>query len=312
MTADGPPRAPAPRRDAAPAPSGGMRRAAPAAGGDSGAWRARSLPRAAAAVLRHAVAALVAACTAAAAAPPERAIALPDLRSGLHFAGPDVRSMQADAAANPAQLWIDQGRSLWSAAPARQGGGAGPSCQDCHGRPGSMTGVALGFPRVHPASGRLFNLEDQIRHCRATRQHQPAPDFESDELLALTLLVTEASAGLTLRARLTPELLPHFEAGRALYERRQGQLNLACGHCHDRHWGQRFHTDLLSQGHPNGYPLYRLEWQKPGSLERRLRSCFFGVRAEIPPWGDLSMRQLGLYLTWRAEGLPVEVPAVRK
>lgn len=273
----------------------------------------RLLPPCAAVFGRLAAWLLGAACAVAAASPPERAIALPDLRSGLHFAGPDVRALQADAAANPAQLWIEQGRGLWSARPPRRaGGGAAPSCQECHGNASALRGAAPGFPKVHRPSGRLFNLEDQVRHCRAARQDQPAPDFESDELLALTLLVAEASAGLPLRTRLTPELLPHFEAGRALYERRQGQLNLACGHCHDRHWGQRFHTDLLSQGHPNGYPLYRLEWQKPGSLERRLRSCFFGVRAEIPPWGDLSMRQLGLYLTWRAEGLPVEVPAVRK
>ena len=68
----------------------------------------------------------------------------------------------------------------------------------------------------------------------------------------------------------------------------------------------------MSQGQPNGYPVYRLEWQTLGSLERRLRSCYAGIRAEPPPWGDLRMRQLALYLTWRGEGLPIEVPAVRK
>jgi sulfur-oxidizing protein SoxA len=252
-------------------------------------------------------------CAMAIAAPPERPIAVTDLRSGLEFAGSDIRALQADIDANPAQLWIAQGRGLWSAQPPRRGGGGNaPSCRDCHGESSAQRGVALNFPRIHRPSGRLFNLEDQVRHCRAVHQDQEAPEFESDELLALSLAVTEASAGLRLRAILTPDLMPHFESGRALYERRQGQLNLACGHCHDRHWGRRFHTDPLSQGHPNGYPLFRLEWQKPGSLERRLRSCFFGVRADIPSWGDLTMRQLGLYLNWRGEGLPLEVPAVRK
>jgi sulfur-oxidizing protein SoxA len=68
----------------------------------------------------------------------------------------------------------------------------------------------------------------------------------------------------------------------------------------------------LSQGQPNSYPVYRLEWQGVGSLERRLRSCFVGVRAEPPVWGALEARQLSLYLMWRGEGLPLEVPAVRK
>jgi sulfur-oxidizing protein SoxA len=37
-----------------------------------------------------------------------------------------------------------------------------------------------------------------------------------------------------------------------------------------------------------------------------------GVRAEPLPWGAQEVRQLALYLGWRGQGLPVEVPAVRK
>jgi hypothetical protein len=37
----------------------------------------------------------------------------------------------------------------------------------------------------------------------------------------------------------------------------------------------------LPEGHPNGYPIYRLEWQSVGSLQRRLRNCLFGLRAEL-------------------------------
>lgn len=249
---------------------------------------------------------------AAAAAPPERPIAPPQLRSGIDFAGSDVRALHADAAANPSQLWIEQGRARWSTPSPGRDGRSAPSCQGCHGDPAHMAGVATRFPQRHAPTGQLFNLEDQIRHCHASRQGRTPAPYESDELLALTLLVTQASAGMVISRPLTPELQTDFEAGRAAYQRRQGQLNLACTHCHDQHWGRRLHTDPLSQGHPNGYPVYRLEWQKPGSLERRLRSCFFGVRAELPPWGDVSMRQLSLYLAWRAQGLPVEVPAVRK
>jgi len=37
---------------------------------------------------------------------------------------------------------------------------------------------------------------------------------------------------------------------------------------------------VIPQAHPTGYPLYRLEWQAVGSLQRRLRNCMIGVRAE--------------------------------
>jgi sulfur-oxidizing protein SoxA len=242
----------------------------------------------------------------------ERLLPLAAVRSGLEFAGRDVKAMQADAQANPAQLWLAQGRDRWEA-PA---GAAHRACSSCHGDIGRMKGVAVSFPRVHAATGRLFNLEDQVRHCISERQQAPVPAFESDELLALAAVITQASDGLPLRsptdAALLSVLLPHRLAGAELYQRRQGQLNLACTHCHDRHWGQRFYTDLLSQGQPNAYPLYRLEWQRLGSLERRLRSCYTGIRAEPPAYGDLALRQLSLYLNWRAEGLAIEVPAVRK
>jgi hypothetical protein len=36
------------------------------------------------------------------------------------------------------------------------------------------------------------------------------------------------------------------------------------------------------------------------------------VRAQVPPWGALEMRQLALYLGWRGQGLAIEAPAVRK
>lgn len=238
----------------------------------------------------------------------ERLLPLEQVQSGLAFAGRDVKALQADVPANPAQLWLAQGRSRWDAA----AGAAQRSCSSCHGEPSRMKGVALRYPQLQAGTGRLINLEDQVRHCASERQQAVAPPFESDELLALTALVTQASDGLPLQSGADPALQAHLRAGAELYQRRQGQLNLACTHCHDRHWGQRFYADLLSQGQPNAYPLYRLEWQRLGSLERRLRSCYSGIRAEPPPFGDLALRQLSLYLNWRGQGLPVEMPAVRK
>jgi sulfur-oxidizing protein SoxA len=175
-----------------------------------------------------------------------------------------------------------------------------------------MKGVATRYPAIDAASGRLFNLEDRINQCTTRHQQAAALTPESDALLGLSLLVTQASKGMPLRVDIGGSARGHWQAGAALFSQRQGQMNLSCAQCHDQNFGQRLYTDPLSQGQPNGYPVYRLEWQKPGSLERRLRSCYAGIRAETPPWGALEMRQLALYLMWRGEGLPIEVPAVRK
>ena len=240
-------------------------------------------------------------------AAPVRTLPLPQLKSGLHFSGQDVQALQADEFANPAQLWLGQGAARW-----RQAAANGKSCSGCHGDVASMKGVATRYPAIDPVSGRLFNLEDRINHCTTRHQQANALAPESDALLGLTWYVTQASRGLPLRVDIGGAAQAHWQAGAALFNQRQGQLNLSCAQCHDQHFGQRLYTDPLSQGQPNGYPVYRLEWQKPGSLERRLRSCYAGIRAEIPPWGAVEMRQLALYLMWRGEGLPVEVPAVRK
>ena len=238
-----------------------------------------------------------------------RTLAPDQLRSGLTFSGPDVQSLQADAFANPGLLWRARGESLWG----QRVGPQNLSCQDCHGpKTGSMQGVALQYPKLATGSGSLINLEDQIRACRTQRQGVSDWGFESDGLLAMTLYVTEASKGLPLRLSPDPRLAVHLQAGASLFQRQQGQLNLSCAQCHDQQQGRRLYSDRLSQGQPNGYPVYRLEWQTLGSLERRLRSCYAGIRAEPPPWGDPQMRQMALYLTWRGEGLPLEVPAVRK
>ena len=68
---------------------------------------------------------------------------------------------------------------------------------------------------------------------------------------------------------------------------------------------------ILGTAHPTGYPLYRLEWQALGSLQRRLRNCMIGMRAEPYDYGAPEHVALELYLMWRARGLPVEAPAVR-
>ena len=106
-------------------------------------------------------------------------------------------------------------------------------------------------------------------------------------------------------------LEPFIEARAQDLQTRQGQLNLSCPNCHDDNWGQKLAGIAMPQGHPNGYPLYRLEWQSLGSLQRRLRNCLIGMRAEPYAYGADEYVDLELFLMWRARGMKVETPAVR-
>jgi L-cysteine S-thiosulfotransferase len=235
---------------------------------------------------------------------------LSERRSGYELLGPTTRSMQDDDTSNPGMLWVLDGEALW----ARKVGSSGKACADCHGdAASSMKGVAARYPAFDAKAGRPVDIEQRINQCRVERQDAPALGRESRELLALTAYVARQSRGMPIEDVVEKDsrLKPFLEAGRALFEGRQGQLNLSCVQCHEELWDKRLVGNLISQGHPTGYPQYRLEWQTMGSLQRRLRNCLIGVRAETWAYGAPEYVDLGLYLMWRARGLPIEAPAVR-
>jgi L-cysteine S-thiosulfotransferase len=219
----------------------------------------------------------------------------------------DTKAMQDEDTANPGMLWVLDGEVAWRT----KTGAAGHSCADCHGEASSaMKGVAARYPAFDTKRGAPVNVEERINICRTEHQLAPALAFESKELLALTAYVARQSRGMPIDST-DARLAPFISAGRGIFERRQGQLNLGCVHCHNDNWGQKLAGIPIPQGHPTGYPLYRLEWQTLGSLQRRLRNCLIGMRAEIYPYGAPEYVALETFLMWRARGMLMESPAVR-
>jgi sulfur-oxidizing protein SoxA len=201
-----------------------------------------------------------------------------------------------------------EGETLWS----RKAGAAGRACADCHGDARtSMKGVAARYPSFDATRGRPINLEQRINQCRTERQQAPALAWESRDLLALSAYVARQSRGLPIDVAIDARTQPFLDAGRATWERRQGQVNLACSQCHDLNWGRLLAGNVIPQAHPTGYPIYRLEWQSVGSLERRLRGCLTGIRAAPYEFGAPELVDLELFLMWRARGMPIEAPGVR-
>jgi sulfur-oxidizing protein SoxA len=249
---------------------------------------------------------LAAAACAASAADPQRPS---PLKSGSEFVSQDLRKLQADDFANPGMLWVTRGAKLWS----EPAGSGGRSCAACHGDAAkSMKGIAARYPRVDPGAERLVDLEGRINLCRERNQGAAPLQHEADALLALSAYVAHQSRGMPAAVTLDARNGRNYERGRELYHTRIGQMNLACAHCHDRNWGRKLAAETISQGHGNAYPAYRLEWQALGSLQRRIRACYYGLRAEMPPYGAQDLLDLELYVVWRGSGLPIETPGVRR
>jgi L-cysteine S-thiosulfotransferase len=214
-------------------------------------------------------------------------VAFAQARSGLDYSSEEVRKLQANDAENPGMLWVDRGAALFA-----------KDCASCHR---DTKGIAAKYPRRE--KGQVVTLEQKVKHLK------PSMAYESDEMLALTAYLAHESRGLPFKSGISTR---EIEIGKAEYFRRRGQMNLSCSHCHDANAGKQLGTETISQGQPNGYPAYRLEWQKLGSLQRRLRACMFGLHAELPAYGSTLLNELELYLAWRAKGLPIETPAVRR
>jgi sulfur-oxidizing protein SoxA len=231
------------------------------------------------------------------------------LPSGSTFLSDTLRDRQNDPAANPGMLWVDEGARLW----ARASGAAGRSCADCHGQASdSMKGVASRYPAFDAGADTVLNLEGRINRCRTEHQQDAPLAYESDPLLALTAFVARQSFGMPMDVSVDGPAATFYREGEAFFHRRQGQLNLSCANCHERHAGARLRGDIISHGLGNGFPIYRLEWQTLGSLHRRLRACSRGVRAVEFDYGSREYLGLELFLARRARGAPIETPALRR
>ncbi len=231
-----------------------------------------------------------------------------DRRSGYTYAQPETRGIQDDDFQNPGMVWVDDGEALWS----KVDGKAGKACATCHEDAAkSMKTVGTSYPKFDKKLGKPQNIEQQINECRTQRMQAKPYKWESQEMLSMTTYVRHQSRGLPMNVKIDGEMAPFFEKGKAFYNQRRGLLDMACKNCHVDNAGGQIRANILSQGQSNGFPVYRLKWQKPGSLHRRFRGCNKQVRAQPYKNGSDEYVNLELFVNWRGRGLPVETPAVR-
>jgi L-cysteine S-thiosulfotransferase len=229
-------------------------------------------------------------------------------RSGFDFMAPQTQAMQNDDTGNPGMLWVLDGERLWQ----QPAGKSAAACSGCHGdATKSMRGVAARFPAFDAKAKRPIDLATQINRCRKDRQSVEPFALESNDMLALTAYVAYQSRGMRIEPPNDARLKPFSDNGRQWFNRRIGQLQLSCASCHDDNWGKQLGGNRIPQGHPTAYPLYRLEWQSLGSVQRRLRNCLTGVRAETLAFGSPELIDIELYLMSRAAGMTIETPGVR-
>ena len=156
-----------------------------------------------------------------------------------------------------------------------------------------------------------MQLASVLNQCRTENMKAKAWKWESQQLLGMTTYVRHQSRGMPMQVAVDGPAKSFFEAGKKFYYQRRGLLDMACKHCHEDNAGNKIRANILTQGQLNGFPTYRLKWQKVGSSHRRFRGCNKQVRAKPYKNGSDEYVNLELYVSWRGQGLGIETPAVR-
>ena len=175
----------------------------------------------------------------------------------------------------------------------------------------AMKGVAASYPVYVEKLGKPESLQQRVNRCRTENMKAKPWKWESGEMLSMATFINNQSLGMPMNVKVDGKAAPFFEKGKAFYFQRRGQLDLACSNCHVDNPGNMVRANTLSEGQANGFPTYRLKWQKVGSIHRRFRGCNTQVRSTPYGYGSDEYVNLELFVKWRARGLPVETPAVR-
>lgn len=239
-----------------------------------------------------------------------------DLKSGYFYSMPETQAMQWDTESNdwtdditnPGFIWVDEGADLWDTVDGEEG----KSCASCHGDVSSMAGKSTSYPKFNAEDGKLRTLQDQINYERVTRMKAKEWKWEGDQMLGMTAFIKLQSRGMPIDVAIDGDAAPFYEAGKEFYDTRRGALDMSCANCHVDNAGNMARADLISNGLPNGYPTFRLKWQKFGSLHRRFAGCNKNIRAQPYGRGSDEYTNLELYLASRANGVASEAPGVRR
>jgi sulfur-oxidizing protein SoxA len=203
---------------------------------------------------------------------------------------------------------IDRGRVIWKTPFANGRGYA-----DCfNGNPAQRKN----FPRWDPERQEVVSLELAVNDCLRKNGEQPLRYGGGPIALLLAYMAYESRGQITnvQIPEHDEEALAAYEAGKAFYFRRRGQLNFACSSCHMESAGQHLRTDTVgpSLGQTTGWPAYRSEWGELGTLHRRFAQCNYLIRARPFPYQSEQYRNLEFFLTHMSNGIPYNGPSSRK
>ena len=231
-----------------------------------------------------------------------------DLKSGSEYLTQATLDMQNDDFANPGMPAVEEGKVEFHRPGVNE-----KSCATCHGENGSKFDLKkiASYPKYNKEYKKPFTLQEQINYCGEEHLDNVPYVYDCVDLVEIETYVRYLARDEKVNVTITEELKPFYEKGKKIYNTRYGQMNMACTVCHDQFDGQRLRGQVLSQGHSNGFPEYRLGSGHITSFQRRIAECFVSFRAQPFEFGSQELIDLEVYMHARGNGLKIETPAVR-
>jgi sulfur-oxidizing protein SoxA len=202
---------------------------------------------------------------------------------------------------------IERGRVLWET-PLKDG----RTYADC--LPDGGRNLAGRLPRYDEAEARVVTFEMLLNRCR---REAGEAEYRHDDRATMGLLTAWArtlSDGMRMDVRVdTPGARAKWDAGRALFHRRIGQMNFACVQCHVDNAGRTMRMEIISPvvGQATHFPLWR-SGETLYTPHMRFTRCMEQVRAQPFPAGSEAFNNLEYYHATLSNGLPLQANVYRR
>jgi L-cysteine S-thiosulfotransferase len=214
-----------------------------------------------------------------------------------------------DPLENPGMWALDRAEELW-----KQVGAAGKSCQSCHSDPKTaFKAWAASMPKWEPRLNKVLGVEEFVtRHAKATTGANWLMETTDNRAVSVYLRNLANGEPINIDTK-SAESKAAIARGKALTERKIGELNFACTDCHGKsanHWIRGQWLGEL-KGQYDHFPTWRTSLLAIWDIRQRFQWCQVNIRAdELPPdakeYGDLE-----LYLATQSQGLKLSVPGIR-
>jgi len=202
---------------------------------------------------------------------------------------------------------VESGRKMWET-PFKNG----KTYASCF--PNGGKNIAGNYPMFDDKANKVVTLEMAINQCRTSNGEAPLDLSEMNGIGVLTAHMRTLSDNMLMNIKVEgPAATAAYEAGKAYFYTRRGQLNFSCATCHVDNAGNRIRSEQLSPtlGQATHWPVFR-GGDNLITLQKRYAGCNNSVRAAPQKIGGEEYNNLEYFHSYLSNGLPLKASVFRK